>query len=163
MLITIDKHQEVIIRQYFEGKCGGKPRKEEGWEFAYCEGRANGCKNQGDVWGDDNPYCMGSSVCSTALHAGVIGESGGLFLVQHRIHTKAGHGIDDLIGISRDPIVPIGLRLGVFIAFKIMAPNPYPLPKSFKGSKRNGVTSKPYDKEYDCFSVSKIAGYVSRI
>ena len=80
--------EDIIINQFFNGMCGGQAHKDKGFEFAYCAGKSAGCSKQGKVWGPTAEqgtkyYCEDSSLCSAALHQGVIGESGGLFLVMH--------------------------------------------------------------------------------
>ncbi len=55
-------------------KCTDYTKGEEGL-FA-CDGKCSG----GSVWGS-GPYTSDSSACRAARHAGVIGESGGIFKV----------------------------------------------------------------------------------
>ena len=46
--------------------------------FFVCEGEK--CASSGSVWGS-GPYTADSCVCDAAYHAGVIGDSGGIFKV----------------------------------------------------------------------------------
>jgi hypothetical protein len=55
-------------------KCTEQSAGQEG--FFACDGKCGG----GSVWGS-GPYTGDSDICSAAQHAGVIGESGGVFKV----------------------------------------------------------------------------------
>lgn len=52
-----------------------------GPRIGICKGKANGCIEKGDVWGD-NPYVRESNLCKAALHAGLITENGGIFMIE---------------------------------------------------------------------------------
>jgi hypothetical protein len=52
-----------------------------GPRIGICKGKANGCAEKGDVWGD-NPYVRESNLCKSALHSGLITESGGIFMIE---------------------------------------------------------------------------------
>jgi hypothetical protein len=53
-----------------------------GLYIGLCLGKANGCNQNGMVFGS-NPYTYQSNLCTSALHSGVINSSGGLFGIHH--------------------------------------------------------------------------------
>jgi hypothetical protein len=52
-----------------------------GPKIGICKGKANGCCEKGDIWGD-NPYVKESNLCKAALHSGFISEHGGIFMIE---------------------------------------------------------------------------------
>jgi hypothetical protein len=52
-----------------------------GPRIGICKGKVNSCCEKGDIWGD-NPYVRESNLCKCALHAGLITENGGIFMIE---------------------------------------------------------------------------------
>jgi hypothetical protein len=52
-----------------------------GPRIGICKGKLNNCVEKGDIWGD-NPYVRESNLCKCALHAGLITENGGIFMIE---------------------------------------------------------------------------------
>lgn len=71
--MTVKPSELDIKISLINNQCGPK--------IAICKGKANGCCEKGDVWGD-NPYVKESNLCKAALHSGFISESGGIFMIE---------------------------------------------------------------------------------
>ena len=70
---------------------------EEG--FYFCKGKD--CASSGSVWGT-GPYTLDSCACEAAVHAGIIGDGGGLFKI-----TKA-PGQDSYSGSTANGVTSCG-------------------------------------------------------